>query len=70
MKPIDKIKKKIEDATPVTWADLAECFQQDQRTIRAWIQDNCPEINLKSDKRKVTFAPAEAKAIITEWYGA
>lgn len=67
--PLENLRNKIAAARPVTWSDLADCFQQDRRTIRKWIEFNCPEVKIPDDRKKVTFTPAEAKQILEEWVG-
>ncbi len=54
-----------ENLKPITWKELSQLFGLDQRTIRRWIQDNLPEIQIKKNKR--TFTASERKMILSRW---
>lgn len=65
MSSIEKIKKAIEAAKPISWQDLEDVFCKDRRTIRKWINDNCPQIKIANFQRDLT--PAQAKVVLNEW---
>lgn len=65
MSNIEKIKAAIEKAKPISWNDLEDLFNRDRRTIRKWINDNCPQIKIVKFQRDLT--PAQAKVVLNEW---